>query len=154
MAEKKFLLSENQKAWDFYYSNILDVWIEENKELQNKTFTEEEKVVYSKKIYGAILPKNITPFNYELSKKKTSVAQYKPVVIAFEQYVKKSFNDITVNDIEAFAEHTDKQSKLNHLNAFLVAGITNGYIENTDLELLISLLPKEYRKLGMMIARK
>ena len=88
----------------------------------------------------------------EYAKKKVSLAQYKCGVVAFEQYIKKSFHNITTTDIEAFTEHTDKKNKLAHLNAFLFASISNGYIDNTDTEFLISLLPKEYRTLGKMIA--
>lgn len=87
----------------------------------------------------------------EFAKKKVSLAQYKCGVIAFEQYVKKSFNDVTAKDIETFTKHTDKKNKLAHLNAFLLASVSNGYISNTDTEFLIALLPKEYRKLGKMI---
>ena len=88
----------------------------------------------------------------EYAKKKVSLAQYKCGVVAFEQYIKKSFHNITITDIEAFMEHTDKKNKLAHLNAFLLVSISNGYIDNTDTEFLIALLPKEYRKIGKMIA--
>lgn len=128
MAEKKFLLSENQRIWNQYYNGSLEKWTEDNKALANDVF---EK---------------------EFSKKKMSLAQYKPVVLSFEQYVKKPFSNITVVDIEEFSKQTEKQSKLNHLNAFLLAGITNGSIATNNLELLIGLLPEAYRKLGRMIA--
>lgn len=152
MAEKKFLLNENQRIWDSYYNGIMEDWTTENKNLENKVFTEEEKVLYSKKTFGNVSPKNITPFNYELYKKKTSVAQYKPVVISFEQHINKPFDEITANDIESFATSTEKKNKLNHLNAFLLSSVTNGYIKSSDLDLLITLLPEAYRKVGRMIA--
>ena len=88
MAEKKFLLSDNQKIWDLYYNGSLEKWIEENQTLASDVF---EK---------------------ELSKKKMSLAQYKPIVLSFEQYIKKPFNNIIVADIEEFSKHTEKQSKL------------------------------------------
>ena len=88
----------------------------------------------------------------ELAKKKVSLAQYKCGVIAFEQYIGKSFDNITAKDMEEFAEHTDKKNKLAHVNAFLLASVSNGYINNIDTEFLISLLPKEYKKIGRMIA--
>lgn len=88
----------------------------------------------------------------EFAKKKVSLAQYKCGVLAFEQYVKKSFDEITATDIESFAEHTDKKNKLAHVNAFLLISVSNGYINNTDTEFLISLLPKEYKNIGRMIA--
>ena len=129
MAEKKFLLSENQRVWDSYYNGILDAWKEENKELTGKAFTE------------------------LFCKKKVSIAQYKSIVVAFEQYTKKPFNDITAKDIEAFSRDTEKKSKLNHLNSFLVTSITNGNIKTSEMELLISLLPDSYKKLGRIIAK-
>lgn len=125
MAEKKFMLEENQFVWESYYSNIMETFMEENNaEIGNEAY----------------------------SKKKISLLQYKPVAIAFEAYVGKSFDYITAEDIKAFAEYTDKKSKLAHLNAFLLASVTNGYIVNDDTDFLISLLPKEYKKLGKMIA--
>lgn len=128
MARKDFMFNENQNAWDSYYNNILDAWMEENQELDDNTFTE------------------------KYNKKKISVLQYKPVALAFEQYIQKSFDRVTADDIESFAEHTDKKSKLSHLNAFLLACVSNGYIVNSDTEFLISLLPKEYKIIGRMIA--
>ena len=128
MAEKKFLLSENQKIWDLYYNGSLEKWTEDNKALVNDVFEQ------------------------ALNKKKMSLAQYKPIVLSFEQYIKKPFNNITVVDIEEFSKHTEKQNKLNHLNAFLLTSITNGSIVTNNLELLIWLLPETYRKLGRMIA--
>lgn len=124
---KKFIFNENQNAWDSYYNNIMESWTEENKELDNDTFTE------------------------KFNKKKISVLQYKPVAICFEEYIQKPFNNATAMDIESFAEHTDKKSKLSHLNAFLLACVTNGYVVNNDTEFLIGLLPKEYRVIGKMI---
>lgn len=128
MAEKKFTREENQRVWDSYYNNIMEVWTEENKELTNEAFLE------------------------KFNKKKISLLQYKPVAIAFEQYIGKSFDDITETDIEIFAENTDKKSKLAHLNSFLLTSVTNGYIKNKDSKFLISLLPKEYKVLGKMLA--
>lgn len=128
MAEKKFAREENQRVWDSYYNNIMAVWTEENKELTNEAFLE------------------------KFNKKKISLLQYKPVAIAFEQYIGKSFNDITEADIEMFVENTDKKSKMAHLNAFLLTSVSNGYIKNKDSKFLISLLPKEYKVLGKMLA--
>lgn len=127
MAEKKFTREENQAVWNSYYNNIMEVWTEENKGLSNEEFLE------------------------KFNKKKISLLQYKPVAIAFEQYIGKSFDDITADDIEVFAENTDKKSKLNHLNAFLLTSVSNGYIKNKDSKFLISLLPKEYKTLGKML---
>lgn len=128
MAVKNFLLNENQKVWDSYYNSILESWKEENRELDNEKFVE--------------------GFN----KKKISVLQYKPITVEFESYINKSFNNITVADIEDFARDTTKKSKLSHLNAFLLAGVTSGNIECNDTKVLICLLPEAYRKLGKMIA--
>lgn len=88
----------------------------------------------------------------EYAKKKVSLAQYKCGVIAFEQYIQKPFAETTAMDIKTYSEATDKKNKLAHLNAFLIASVSNGYINNTDTEFLISLLPKEYRQIGRMIA--
>jgi hypothetical protein len=129
MAENKFILDKNQKVWDSYYNGILKSWLEENRELEGEVYVD------------------------EFNKKRTSVLQYKPIVVEFEKYINKPFGDITIMDIENFKENTSKKSKLNHLNSFLVASTTKGYIKNVDLEVLISLLPKAYRELGKMIAK-
>lgn len=128
MAEKRFMFDENQNAWESYYNGIMENWAEENKGLDSEAFAD------------------------GYAKKKISILQYKPVALAFEQYVGKSFDSITAQDIETFAEHTDKKSKLAHLNAFLLVCVTNGYIENSDIEFLICLLPETYRHIGRMIA--
>ena len=128
MAEKRFTIYDNQNVWNFYYTNAMETWAEENQNLESKAFNE------------------------GYNKKKTSILQYKPIALSFESYIKKSFDNITAEDIENFAQHTDKKSKLAHLNAFLLTSVSNGYIQNTNLEFLIGLLPKEYRKLGKMIA--
>ena len=128
MAVKNFTLAENQAVWDSYYNNILNAWTEENQNRSDKDFLD------------------------GVNKKKISVLQYKPVALCFEQFTGKSFDSVTAQDIEAFADHTDKKSKLAHLNAFLLVSVTNGYIKNTDTDFLISLLPKEYKSIGRMIA--
>lgn len=88
----------------------------------------------------------------ELAKKKVSLAQYGCSVRAFENAVKKPFRSITAEDMEAFAEQTGKKGKFAHVNGFLLACLTNGYIKNTNTDFLICLLPDAYKVLGRMIA--
>lgn len=119
MAEKMFKIKENQKIWDEYFNRLLDEWKLENEErLLTLEYTEEEKEFYSKKTFGVISPKNITPYKYELKRRRISIQQYKPIILEFEGFIGKSFNEITSKDIENFKKYTKKQNKLNHLNAF------------------------------------
>lgn len=118
MAVSKFILEENQRAWDAYYNNAI---------------------------------KDIS--DAELEKKKISLAQYKCGVVAFEKHIVKPFNKVTATDMESFARATDKKNKIAFTNAFLLASVSNGFIVNTDTEFLISLLPKEYRVIGRIIAK-
>lgn len=89
----------------------------------------------------------------DLDKKKVSLAQYKSGVMAFENHISKPFNTVTATDMESFAQAEPKKNKVAFTNAFLLSCISNGFIVNTDTEFLIGLLPKEYRKIGSMIAK-
>ena len=153
MAEKMFKLEINQKVWDSFFDNGMKEWDDENKErLEATIWTDEEKESYSKKTYGDISPQNITPYRYESKKRRMCLQQYKPIILEFEEFVNKSFNEITAEDIEIFSGITSKKNKLNHLNAFLLNGIKTGIIKNNNKEFLISLLPEIYREIGRKIA--
>lgn len=148
-----FVLKENQLIWDIYFHNIIKQWKKENQnKLKEIEWTDQEKEYYSNKIHGNIIPKNITPYKYEYKRKRMSVQQYKPIIVEFENYMKKSFDEVTTDDIEKFSRITDKKNKLSHLNAFLLNGIKTGIIRNRNKELLISLLPDMYQEIGEMIS--
>lgn len=151
--EKFFIIEENQNIWDKYLDDVMEKWNTENREkLEAQTYTEEEKIEYSKRIHGDISPKNITPYKYAHNKKRQSSQQCKPIVREFEMFVKKSFNEITDKDIEEFSRVTTKSSKLNHFTGFLSYCVTNGIIKNHNEDFLICLLPKDKRIIGKMIA--
>ena len=151
--ERKFKIADNQKMWDTYFNGSLELWDKENKAtLESTKWTDEQKLKEAAKMtaYKLSLEK-ATPYNIAFIRKKQSLQQYKPIVLQFEEYVGKSFNGITVKDIEEFSEVTEKQNKLNHLNAFLLYCVSNGVLKNNDKTFLISLLPETYRELGMII---
>lgn len=153
MAEKMFKIENNQEVWDFFFESAMEEWDAENKErLESIIWTDKEKEIYSGKTHGDISIKNITPYKYESRKRRMCLQQYKPVVLEFEEFIKKSFDEITAEDIERFTGFTSKKNKLKHLNAFLINGIKAGLINNTDKEFLISLLPEFYRDIGRKIA--
>lgn len=153
MAEKMFKIENNQKAWNFFFESAMKEWDAENKErLEATIWTDEEKEIYSNKTHGDISAQSITPYKYESKKRRMCLQQYKPVVLEFEEFVDKSFDEITAEDIDNFSNVTSKKNKLNHLNAFLLSGVKNGTINNTDKDFLISLLPEIYREIGRKIA--
>lgn len=153
MAEKMFKIENNQKVWNFFFESAMKEWDAENKErLEATIWTDEEKEIYSQKTYGDISAKNITPYKYESKKRRMCLQQYKPIILEFEEFVNKSFDEIIADDIERFSCVTSKKNKLNHLNAFLLNGIKAGTIKNNDKEFLISLLPEIYREIGRKIA--
>lgn len=153
MAEKMFKLKCNQEVWDSFFDNGMKEWDSENKErLEATIWTKEEKEKYSKKTYGDISAKSITPYRYESKKRRMCLQQYKPIILEFEEFVNKSFDEITAEDIDKFSNVTSKKNKLNHLNAFLLSGVKAGSINSTDKEFLISLLPEIYREIGRKIA--
>lgn len=153
MAEKMFKVENNQKVWDSFFDNGMKEWDADNKErLEATIWTDEEKEIYSKKTYGDISPQNITPYRYESKKRRMCLQQYKPIILELEEFVNKSFDEITAEDIEKFSSITSKKNKLNHLNAFLLNGIKTGTIKNNDKEFLINLLPEIYREIGRKIA--
>lgn len=148
-----FILKENQMMWDLYFDNLIKQWNKENKEkLESIEWTDEQKQFYSNKIYGNISPQKLTPYRYEHKRKRMSVQQYKPIIVEFENYVKKSFDDVSALDIQNFSKITKKKNKLTHLNAFFLNGIKMGIIRNRNKDLLISLLPDIYKEIGQMIA--
>ena len=153
MAEKMFKIENNQKVWNFFFESAMEEWDTENKEkLEAIIWTDKEKELYSQKTHGDISPQNITPYRYESKKRRMCLQQYKPIVLEFEEFVNKSFDEITADDIDKFSGVTSKKNKLNHLNAFLLSGIKSGIIKNTNKDFLISLLPEIYREIGRKIA--
>lgn len=151
MPERKFLIKENQEIWDTYYIQNLQVWDSENRDqLKATQWTEEEKIAKGKKLMAYHMPLGkITPYNYEYIRKKQSIQQYKPVILRFEDYIKKSFNTVFAEDVEKFRM---VEKKINHFNAFMVYCVNNGIIQNNNKDFLISLLPEIYRDIGRMIA--
>ena len=151
--ERRFKIEDNQKMWDAYFNGSLEVWDKENRAtLEATKWTDEQKIKEAAKMMAYKLSlEKATPYNIAFIRKKQSLQQYKPVVLQFEEYIGKSFNEITTKDIEEFGEVTDKQNKLNHLNAFLLYCVSNGVLKNKDKEFLISLLPETYRELGKII---
>ncbi len=152
--EKNFIIEENQKIWDTYYTQNLGLWELENKiELEKQIYTKEEVKEQHKKFPAYNMPdEKITPYNCGYIRKKQSLQQYKPIVLQFEKFIKKSFNNITANDIEEFRKIAKRKNKVTHFNAFMIYCVENEIIKNKDKEFLISLLPESYRKLGIMIA--
>ena len=153
--EKFFTIEENQASWDNYLNNIMYEWDKENRErLEKQIYTDREKEEKIKRLSGYSYKgkDNLTPYKYEFRRKKQSVQQYKPILLEFEQYVGKSFNEITAKDIEEFSKITTKANKLNHLNAFFCGCISSGVIKNRDKDFLISLLPDVYKNIGEKLA--
>lgn len=109
-SERLFDFEDNQLMWDIYFNGSLKEWDKENRaELESTVWTDEQKIKEAKKLtaYKLSLDK-ATPYNIAHIKKKQSLQQYKPIVLQFEEYVGKSFNDITAKDVEEFRKVTDK----------------------------------------------
>lgn len=151
MSERKFIFEENQKIWNTYYIQNLKVWDLENKEkLETLQWTEEEKIVYGKKLMSYNMsPDKITPYSCAYIRKKQSIQQYKPVILRFENFIKKSFNDVSVEDLKIFRR---VEKKINHFNAFMIYCVSNKIIQNNNRDFLIGLLPEIYRDIGKIIA--
>ena len=150
MPEQKFNIKENQGMWDAYYNRHLQEWEKENREkLEIQNWTEEEKIAHGKKLMAYNMPLDkITPYSYAYIRKKQSIQQYKPVILRFENYIKKSFNDVSGKDLEKFRR---MEKKINHFNAFMIYCVTNKIIQNNNKDFLIGLLPEIYRGIGKII---
>ena len=150
MPEQKFNIKENQGMWDAYYNRHLQEWEKENREkLEIQKWTEEEKIAHGKKLMAYNMPLDkITPYSYAYIRKKQSIQQYKPVILRFENYIKKSFNDVSGKDLEKFRR---MEKKINHFNAFMIYCVTNKIIQNNNKDFLIGLLPEIYRGIGKII---
>ena len=153
-SERLFDFEDNQVMWDAYFNGSMEEWDKENREsLEATIWTDEQKMKEAKKLtaYSLSLDK-ATPYNIAYIKKKQSLQQYKPIVLQFEEYVGKSFNEITAKDVEEFRQVTDKPHRINHLNAFFIYCVSNGVMKNRNKEFLISLLPDIYQGIGWEIA--
>ena len=152
-AERLFDFEDNQIMWDTFFNNSMEEWDKENREsLEATVWTDEQKIREIKKLHAyKILFYNATPYKISFIKKKQSLQQYKPIILQFEEYVGKSFNEVNAKDVEKFSVFTEKKNKLNHLNGFLLYCVSNGVLKNNDKTFLISLLPEIYRELGMII---
>ena len=153
-SERLFDFEDNQLMWDTYFNGSMEEWDKGNRtELEATVWTDEQKMKEAKKLtaYQLSLDK-ATPYNIAFIKKKQSLQQYKPIVLQFEEYVGKSFNDVTAKDMEEFRQVTDKPHRINHLNAFFIFCVRVGVMKNTDVEFLINLLPDIYREVGWAIA--
>lgn len=152
-SERLFDYVDNQLMWDTFFNSSMEEWDRENRaKLESTIWTDEQKIREIKKLHAyKILFYNATPYKISFIKKKQSLQQYKPIILQFEEYVGKSFNEVNAKDVEKFSAFTEKKNKLNHLNGFLLYCVSNGVLKNRDKEFLISLLPKTYRELGRII---
>ena len=153
-SERLFDYGDNQLMWDTFFNSSMKEWDRENREsLEATVWTDEQKMKEAKKLTAYKLSfDKATPYNIAYIKKKQSLQQYKPIVLQFEEYVGKSFNEITAKDVEEFRVVTDKPHRVNHLNAFFIYCVSNGVMKNSNKEFLISLLPDIYREVGKAIA--
>ena len=152
--EKFFTIKDNQEIWNTYLNNIMDAWDAENRErLEQQIFTDEEKAKNIKKLsgYSEKGKDSLTPYMFEYRKKKMSVQQYKPIVLEFEEFVGKSFNEISAKEIDDFLKTTQKTNRINHFNAFIRDCVNAGLITNRDKDFLVMLLPEVYRSIGKML---
>lgn len=152
-SERLFDFEDNQLMWNTFFNSSMEEWDRENRvKLESTMWTDEQKIREIKKLHAyKILFYNATPYKISFIKKKQSLQQYKPIILQFEEYVGKSFNEVNAKDVEKFSAFTEKKNKLNHLNGFLLYCVSNGVLKNRDKEFLISLLPKTYRELGRII---
>ena len=153
-SERLFDFEDNQTMWDTYFNGSMEEWDKENRaELEDTVWTDEQKMKEAKRLtaYQLSLDK-ATPYNIAFIKKKQSLQQYKPIVLQFEEYIGKSFNDVTAKDVEEFRQVTDKPHRINHLNAFFIYCVRVGVMKNRDKEFLIGLLPDIYKEVGKVIA--
>lgn len=79
-------------------------------------------------------------------KPRTSINQYKPVLLALESELDQSFDNMSVDGIKAFMEAREGKNQ-NHLNGFMVFCVTNKLIAARK-DLILYLIPKDY---GVMI---
>lgn len=152
-SERLFKFDDNQTMWDAYFNGSLEAWDKENRaDLEATVWTDEQKIKEAKKLtaYSLSIDK-ATPYNIAFIKKKQSLQQYKPIILQFEEYVEKSFNEVTAKDVEEFRGVTDKPHRVNHLNAFFLWCVSNKAMKNNDKEFLVSLLPDIYQELGKII---
>lgn len=152
MPEKKFILAENQQIWDAYYNTLLSEWKDENfTKLSNQTYSLKKEQECLKKLSG-YNKKSITPYDFEFIRKKQSVQQYKPIVMAFERFVNKPFSEISSIDIDNFKKSTTNKCRLAHLNAFFLECISRQIIITSNVDFMVSLLPDIYQNLGRRIS--
>lgn len=154
-ATKMFINEKNQNVWDSWFNNKMDTLTgsAEMKRLENKSYTQEEIKELRKKSYiKQLSEKNCTPYNVELLRKKTSYNQYKPVLLALDEYLDgSSFETVTADTLnQFFIDNPDKKDRENHLRGIFISVITRGDL-NVSKDVLLWLIPEDYKKIVEMI---
>lgn len=83
-------------------------------------------------------------------KPEMSIAQYKPGLLTLEALTEKKFSDITADDLTML--DIERQGKnMMHVKGFFITAISEGWMKPIDKELVVYLIPAEYRKLVNII---
>ena len=151
MAEKRFLIPFNQHIWDAYFNTLLNEWEKENSQRVNERYSPEEDLEHLRKLSG-YNKKSITPYGFEFIRKRQSIQQYMPIVMSFERFINKPFDEISPSDVDDFKEYTVQKCKLTHLNAFFLDCISRKILITPNVDFMISLLPDIYQNLGRRIS--
>lgn len=117
---KNFTNQSNQTLWDIYYTYKLE-------EAQNN-------------------PKQLK------TDPRTNIAQYKPGLLVLEKITNKPFADITATDLQTLEEYcnNNKGNHIPYVKAFLLTVITKGWIQLSNPEIALYLIPAEYK--GLVLA--
>ena len=78
--------------------------------------------------------------------------QYKPILIKLEEYTNKSFDQITVCEIEAFLLEGTNMTKKNHINGFYMATATAGIFKFSK-DILAWMMPTQYKEIVSLLLK-
>lgn len=81
---------------------------------------------------------------------KLVIAQYKPGILALEQLTEKSFAEVTAEDLIQLDIIRQGKNML-HVRGFLITVISEGWMNPYNKELVVYLIPQEYRNLAKIL---
>lgn len=117
--------------------------------MATKDFKKGENQVVWDLFYNTKLQKALDEGKDE-KKTKMCLNQYKPGLFALETLTDKKFCDLTPEDIEMTIKSRSGKNGV-HMTGFFITAITEEWIA-VSKELIIYLIPKEYRKMVELIA--
>lgn len=105
------------------------------------------KIEFNQNIWDSYIENQL-----EKGRKITSLKQYKPAVLAFEEMFNIKLSELTVEQIDHFIK-SNVIKNTSHIKGFLITCISEDFLE-VNKGVLAYLIPIEYKKLASLLLLK